>query len=153
MVIAVGLPDKALAFFMSVPLKVVRGSPGFGGQYAKQESRVELAAGFLARGRKPALLHEFLHAYHCQIMPDGYQNKTVLMYFRRAKAADAFDADSHMMANVKEYFASAATAYLFGVTRLEPFTREKVEKIQPDFYKFLQSLFGAKAGMYKGVMD
>lgn len=152
MVVAVGLPDNTLAFFRSVPLNVVRGNPGFGGQYVKRDKKIALAASFLERGHKPALLHEFLHAYHNQVLPDGYQNKTVLMYYERAKATNAYDAKSHMMANVKEYFASAATAYLFGVTQLEPFTREKVEKNQPAFHKYLQSLFGPGAGKYRGTI-
>src|SRR5258708_6027125 len=71
MVLAVGVPDKMLGFFQGVPLKVVAGKESFAGHYTgtgKTGKAVELASEFLTNGRKPALLHEFLHAYHDQRM-------------------------------------------------------------------------------------
>ncbi len=153
MVLAVGIPDRMRSFFQRLPLKVRGGKESFAGHYTGKGKPVELTSDFLSKGCKPALLHEFLHAYHDQRMPDGVKNRTVLMYYGRAKASKAYDSGSHMMENVREYFASAGTAYLFGVTPLEPFQREKVKRSQPQFYRFLSSLFGPNAGQYDGSLD
>jgi hypothetical protein len=152
MVTNVGLPEGILDFFKGVPVVVVAGRQSFGGRYLPKLKRIEMAENFLLRGRKPALLHEFLHSYHNQKLPDGIKNSKVIESYREAGRLNAYDPKSHMMDNAKEYFASVGTAYLFGVTELEPFTREKVQKCQPDFYQFLKDLFGPKTGDYKGSL-
>jgi len=86
-------------------------------------------------------------------MAGGFKNRDVLMYYERAKASEKYSPSSHMMANVKEYFACAGTAYLFGVTAQEPFTRDKVKSSQPQFYQFMTSLFGPNAGQYQGSLE
>ena len=153
MVLAVGVPDRLRNFFQRVPIKVRAGKESWGGHYTGKSKAVELTSGFLSSGHKPALLHELLHAYHHQVLPGGFNNRQVLAYYNRAKELQAYDPNSHMMANVLEYFASTATAYLYGVTQLEPFTREKVQKGQPYYYRYLESLFGPQAGKYNGTID
>ena len=153
MVVAVGVPPGMLAFFKTVPIRVRKGTESFAGHYTNLSEAVELTSAFLSNGRKATLLHEFLHAYHHQRMEGGFRNRTVVMYYQRAKAINAYDSKSHMMADAKEYFASAATAYLFGVAPLEPFQREKVQRGQPEFYEFLRSLFGPDAGHYQGSLE
>jgi hypothetical protein len=54
--------------------------------------------GFVLRGKlslrdeaipeeRPVLLHELLHIYHAQRMPEGVRNKMILAWFREAKTA------------------------------------------------------------------
>jgi len=155
MVVEVGLADNVLALFRRIPVSVVAGKHKFAGQYSgKPRNSIEVSEAFFLRGgRKPVLMHEFLHGYHAQVLPEGKNNPRILTFYHRAKELSAYDANSHMMHNAGEYFASAGTAYLFGVTALEPYTREKVQERQPVFYRYLQGLFGPAAGNYKGSLS
>jgi hypothetical protein len=155
MVVEVGMADHVLALFRRIPVSVVPGKHEFAGHcLPKPRNSIEVSEGFFLRGgRKPVLIHEFLHGYHAQALPKGKNNPRILTFYRRAKELNAYDANSHMMRNAGEYFASAGTAYLFGVTALEPFTRERVQEKQPVFYKYLEGLFGPGAGNYKGSLN
>jgi hypothetical protein len=151
MVTEVDLPRPILMFFKRVPITIEPGKPSYAGQYlGKTDKHVDISENFLLCGRKPALLHELLHAYHDQKLPQGFHNRQIKEFFEKAQELGVYNPQSHMMANQKEYFASAGTAYLFGVTALEPFTREKIQKNQPVFYRYLQNLFGPETGKYKG---
>jgi len=46
----------------------------------------------------------------------------------------------------------SATAYLYGSTGQEPFTRAKVRENQPRYDRFLRELFGPAAGNYEGKL-
>ena len=153
MVLEVGLSHTIVKSMRGVQIEVRAGKESWAGHYAGTSKSVSLTSRFLMHPGKPALLHEFLHAYHDQVLPGGFKNKQILAYFERAKELKVYDASSHMMANQKEYFASAGTAYLFGVTELEPFNRAKVQQKQPYFYKYMQSLFGPEAGKYNGTLE
>jgi hypothetical protein len=152
MVTEVGLPENILNFLRRVPVVVLAGQQNFGGRYVQKLKHVEIPESFLLHGVKPSLLHEFLHSYHDQVIAYGFQNRKIIAYYQRAKELKVYDLKSHMMANQMEYFASAGTAYLFGVTELEPFAREKVKDGQPFFYQYLQQLFGPSAGTYQGSL-
>ncbi len=153
---AVGLPPDVLAFVGSVNFELVPAgtfrSPTPGLYTGKGDRSVKVSAAIVTTGHKPVLLHELMHAYHDQRIADGFGNKAILGYYKRALAIPAYAAKSHMMSNEKEYFACAATAYLFGVTAQEPFRREKVRENQPDAYEFLKKLFGPGAGSYAGSL-
>ncbi len=101
MVLAVGVADRMRNFFQRVPIKVLRGKESFAGHYKGKSKAVELTSGFLSNPRKPALLHELLHAYHDQRMPGGFRNPEVLMYYERAKASNKYDPTSHMWQMLK----------------------------------------------------
>ena len=125
---AVGLPPDILAFVESVKFELVpagtfkRPTPGL---YAgRGDGSVKVTAAIVTTGHKPVLLHELMHAYHDQRIEQGFRNLVILGYYKRAQALPAYAAKSHMMANEKEFFACAATAYLFGVTAQEPYRRE-----------------------------
>lgn len=153
MVCAVGLPPEALKFFQSVPFQLVpagtfrSNTPGAYGNRV-----VKVSTGIIKIGHKPVLLHELLHAYHDQRLPKGVRNPTVLGYYEKAKALGAYAAKSHMMENANEFFACSATAYLFGVTAQEPFTRDKVKASQPELFAYLKTIFGVDAGSYAGSL-
>lgn len=154
-VCAVGLPEDVLRFFQSVPFvflpaETARGrSPGL---YSREERSVKVTSRILTIGRRPVLLHELLHAYHDQRLPQGVRNAAILRHYEKAKTAGAFAARSHMMQNPGEFFACAATTYLFGVTAQEPFKREAIKERQPELFAHLQTLFGAEAGSYAGSL-
>jgi len=156
LVYSVGLPADILAFVESVPFELVPAgtfrspTPGL---YTGQGGRtVKVSAAILKTGHKPVLLHELMHAYHDQRIEHGFKNPTILSFYQRAQTLPAYAAKSHMMSNEKEFFACAATAYLFGVTAQEPFLREKVRAAQPEFHKYLKRLFGPVAGGFAGSL-
>lgn len=154
-VCAVGLPTEVLQFFQRVPFifvpaETVRAAtPGL---YAAQDRSVKVTSRILAIGRRPVLLHELLHAYHDQRLPQGFRNATVMRHFEQGKAKGGYAATSHMMRNPSEFFACAATTYLFGVTAQEPFKREAIQERQPELFAYLRTLFGPDAGNYAGSL-
>jgi hypothetical protein len=93
---------------------------------------------------RPILLHEYLHAFHHQVLPQGFQNADVLKFFRRAAARSMYPPDSYLMKNPKEYFAMTASVYLHGSAAREPFTRENLVRKQPRYAKWLSKVFGAR---------
>ena len=156
MVCAVGVPKEILEFFQSVPFALVpagtipRGTPGY--YTGRQDRSVKVVSNIITTGHKPVLLHELLHAYHDQRLKDGFKNRDVAAFYAEAKKHDFYAAKSHMMQNDREFFACAATTYLFGVTAQEPFQREKVNSSQPGLVAYLAKLFGPEAGSYAGSL-
>lgn len=155
MVLAVGLSGEVLAAFRATSIALVpegtfkSPTPG---RYLAGKKAVEISATFLRSARRPVLLHELLHAFQHQLLPDGMKNAQVLGFYERAKGLNCYLAESHMMANVGEFFACSATAYLYGSTAQEPFTRAKVRENQPRYERFLRELFGPAAGKYEGKL-
>lgn len=156
MVHAVGLPPDILAFVESVKFELVPTgtfkSPTPGRYMGRGDQSVQVSAAIVTTGHKPVLLHELMHAYHDRRIAQGFANPAILSFYKKALALPAYAAKSHMMSNEKEYFACAATAYLFGVTAQEPFRREKIRETQPEYYEFLRQLFGPAAGGYAGSL-
>ncbi len=149
----VGLSAEVLTFFQSVPVELVPAETIKGpGRYAGKLRGVQLAASLTTAGHKPILLHELLHAYHAQRIDQGFKNPDILKYFERGKQVAAYSSKSHMLQNPQEFFACAATTYLFGVTAQEPFQRGKVKDNQPEFFAYLRALFGPTAGSYTGSL-
>lgn len=151
----VGLTEEMLKFFQSVPLLLVRedtiarASPGL---YAAERKAVLLTTRMANLGRRPVLIHELLHAYHWQRLPNGVGNREVVALWERAKKLGVYTANSHMMQNPGEFFACAGTTYLYGSTAQEPFKRAKIAEGQPELFVYLQKLFGEKAGTHEGVI-
>lgn len=153
---AVGLPADILTFLESVKLELVPAgtfkTPTPGRYMGKGNRSVQVSAAIVTTGHKPVLLHELMHAFHDQRIERGYGNQAILGFYKDAQAIPAYAARSHMMANEKEYFACAATTYLFGVTAQEPFRRDKVREQQPGFQDFLKKTFGPEAGNFAGSL-
>lgn len=92
--------------------------------------------------KEPVVLHEMLHAFHDQALPDGNDNKGVLFYYSNAKSKQLYAADAYLMRNQKEFFAVTASIFLYGNDHVnEPFTRATLKEKQPDYYRYLVSLF------------
>jgi transposase len=114
---------------------------------------VELSVSVVAYRHRPVLLHEFLHAFHDHELKDGTKNAEILTYYERAKLKGDYSPQSHMMENVGEFFACAATTYLAGYTGQEPFLREKLQSSQPRFLEYLKAVFGPDSGRYEGPRE
>jgi hypothetical protein len=95
----------------------------------------------------PVMLHELLHAYHAQLLPNGYRNEGVLTHYNLAKSNKLYPADSYVLTNEQEFFAVTGSVFLSGKDSVhEPFTRENLKEKQPDYYKYLVGLFGFDPG-------
>jgi hypothetical protein len=91
----------------------------------------------------PILLHEFLHAYHHRLMPNGYENRGIKGYFSDAKSKDVFDKKSYTMKNDREFFAITASIFLAGKESIhDPKTRAALKEKLPEYYKYLVGVFG-----------
>ncbi|WP_400768314.1 hypothetical protein [Methylosinus sporium] len=149
-VVSVGLAPDVIGLLQNVPVEVIGRSERTPGHY--NGGKVQLGATLLQNRDKPVLLHEFMHAYHKLGLRDGFANSEVELYYERAQGTGAYAASSHMMSNVREYFATTATTYLYGQTAQEPFRREKVKDAQPQYFQYLATLFGRGAGRYVGAL-
>ena len=92
--------------------------------------------------QQPVMLHELLHAYHANIMPQGFKNPGVLLHYNLAKSGNIYPPETYLMSNEREFFAVTASVFLYGKAEGEPGTRENFKKSQPDYYQYLVWLFG-----------
>jgi hypothetical protein len=91
----------------------------------------------------PIVLHEFLHAYHAKLMPNGYDNTGIKGAYANAKAKSLLPKDTYALANDREFFAVTASIFLAGKESVhDPKTRANLKEKMPDYYKFLVDLFG-----------
>jgi hypothetical protein len=91
----------------------------------------------------PILLHEFLHAFHRRMLPDGFENLGIKAAFADAKSKSVFDKKQYTLLNQQEFFAVTASIFLAGKESMhEPKTRAVLKEKLPDYYKFLVGMFG-----------
>jgi hypothetical protein len=91
----------------------------------------------------PIVLHEFLHAYHNRLLPNGFDNRGIKAYFAEAKAKEMFGKNSYTLKNDREFFAVTASIFLAGKESIhEPKTRSNLKEKMPDYYKYLVGVFG-----------
>ena len=97
----------------------------------------------LKHAEDPVLLHEFLHAYHAKLMPQGFDNPGIRAYHADAMSKQVFGKEEYAMKNHKEFFAVTASIFLAGKESMhEPKTREQLKQKLPKYYKYLVELFG-----------
>ena len=92
---------------------------------------------------KPILLHEFLHAYHFDVI--HLDRPEIQEEFQLAKHSNLFPArfqSSHFLENAKEFFAVTGTLYLFGNIQQPPFDCTVLSRLRPQYLKFLHEQFG-----------
>jgi hypothetical protein len=89
---------------------------------------------------RPIILHELLHAYHANVLPQGVQNPTIILYYNLAKSEQSYPADAYLMSNEKEFFAVTASVFLYG--KDDKITRANIKEKQPEYYNYLVWLFG-----------
>jgi len=97
----------------------------------------------LKHAEDPVLLHEFLHAYHAKLMPQGFDNLGIRAYHADAMSKQVFGKEEYAMKNHKEFFAVTASIFLAGKESMhEPKTRAQLKEKLPKYYKYLVELFG-----------
>jgi len=90
--------------------------------------------------RRPVMLHEMLHAYHAKVLPAGFKNPSILVYYKEAKDRALYPADAYLMTNEREFFAVTASVFLYGEDG--PRQRSELQKQQPEYYQHLVWMFG-----------
>ena len=83
----------------------------------------------------PVLLHELLHAYHQQRLPDGLKNPRIIAFFEAASLSGKFPPQAYMLTNPAEFFAMCASVVLWGHAARLPFTRAHVRETPAHFLR------------------
>jgi len=97
----------------------------------------------LKHAEDPVLLHEFLHAYHAKLMPQGYDNLGIRAFHAEAISKKVFGKEEYALMNHKEFFAVTASIFLAGKESMhEPKTRAQLKEKMPKYYEYLVELFG-----------
>jgi len=131
-------------FVQSVPLVMAANPAGTdNANYSAATKSVMLTTSSYSP-EKPVILHELMHAYHDQKLPDGFRNAEIQRLYEQARNSGNFPAGSYMLSNVGEYFAMMASVYLHGSAARDPFTREAIKEKQPDCYDWMVKEFGPK---------
>lgn len=110
---------------------------------AAKHNRIYLAA-VVDSPQKPVLLHEMMHIFHARMLPNGEQNSDVIHFFKIAKEAKLYRSDAYLLTNEREFFAMTASVFLHGSADREPLTRERLQRLQPQYYAWLISVFGPR---------
>jgi hypothetical protein len=131
---------KIKTFFHSVPLEIVPTTPRGPGYYSFETQRLLLSMQPVPP-ENPVLLHELLHAYHQQRVPDGLRNADVIRFFNEAKSSGKFPPQSYMLTNMVEFFAMCASVALWGQAARPPSTRADVREKLPEFYSWIVAEF------------
>lgn len=137
------LSEEDLNFFKSIPVVMLPADSGTPGVYGGIKRTVFLKARDLAPQR-PILLHELLHAYHHLKIADGFQNARIRAFYEEAKSKYPDFQNEYFLSNAREFFAVTASIYLFGDIPRRPSSRSAIKKAQPDYYLYLQTLFGQR---------
>ena len=153
-----GIPAHIIDFFKTVPLSLKDGfkMPYDLGEYTPLDRSISLNASSAALGFRNAnqsdfpLLHELLHAFQDQVLLNGDNNPYITQFFREAQQQHYYDHANdtsfylpYSMTNEHEFFACTATAFLANHAIDEPSNRENICKYQPDYYLYLQGIFGS----------
>jgi hypothetical protein len=143
-IVDAAVPDREKnSFLKSIPMIYAPGVAGGSDNATYGSGRVVLTT-LMFSPEKPVILHELMHAYHDQKVPDGFSNAEILKLYEQAKASGNFPADSYMLSRVGEYFAMMSSVYLHGSAARDPFTRDAIKQKQPDFYAWMLKEFGPR---------
>jgi hypothetical protein len=135
----VKLKPGVVAFMRSVKVWANPKKTGLGPGHYSHKTGIDLQMAQLDP-KKPILLHELLHAFHDQQLPNGFANADVEKFYQRGGAAD-WPKDSYMMSNAHEFFAVTASVYLYGDIPRPPESRKQLRDKQPQYYQWLAELF------------
>ena len=140
------LPDQVRAFFRALKIVIDPSLQGMNGQNTQIDGEWVIRA---RPGKWPSdraiLLHEFLHAYHRQVL--GMPTPAVGRALQEALREGTYPADykgSYFLSNGAEYFAVIGEIYLAGTSFRPPYSCKNVQKAQPEFISYLASLFGER---------
>lgn len=90
----------------------------------------------------PVLLHELIHVYHFNKLPQGRNNPTVIRFYEVAKRADYYPPQAYLLSNPAEFLAMNASVVIWGRAARPPFERATVKRNQPDLYAWIVEEFG-----------
>lgn len=101
-------------------------------------------------------LHELAHAYHDRFLDQGFSNPKIQEAYASAKRAGSYDrveqrfgdgrsatSKAYAMSNPAEYFAETTEAY-FSTNDFYPFTREQLQKHDPQMSELLSKFWDPK---------
>lgn len=107
-------------------------------------------------------LHELAHAYHDRFLSRGFDNEHVKTAFEKARTKGRYErveqrfgdgrsanVRAYAMTNPMEYFAECSEAF-FSTNDFFPFTREQLEKHDPEMFALLKKLWTDDAEMSRG---
>ncbi len=102
-------------------------------------------------------LHELAHAYHDRVLSEGFGNHQIKAALENAKAKGLYDrveqrfgdgrsanVRAYAITNPLEYFAECSEAF-FSTNYFFPFTREQLEKHDPEMFALLKTLWSVPA--------
>lgn len=135
-----GLSMSDLRLFRGMPIRTKNGGRGGPGHYGGG-STVEIGT-LNASDSRPVLLHEYMHVLHAKRLPGGYSNSTIRHFYQEAVSNNLYEQGSFMLTNPGEFFAVTASCYLYGTVAREPYNRDAIRAKQPDYYAYLEQLFG-----------
>ncbi|HEX4767630.1 MAG TPA: hypothetical protein VH414_15290 [Lichenihabitans sp.] len=142
---SVGLSMSDLQLFRSLPIRMTNGLRG-GGHYSG--GSYVTVGNLLTTDNRPVLLHEFMHVLQHRHMSGGFHNGDIRRFYVEALSNGLYQPGSYMLTNPGEYFAVTASCYLYGTVAREPFNRETIRERQPDYYAYLERLFGPARGSH-----
>ncbi len=99
------------------------------------------------------LLHELAHAYHDQVVKEGFGNAELKTAYERARDSGSYDSvarfdgnktvtdKAYGMNDAKEYFAESSEAF-FGKNDFYPFNREELKAHDPHMHNLVKKLWG-----------
>jgi len=104
-------------------------------------------------------LHELAHAYHNRFLPKGFSNPELRAAYDRARTAGAYNRVERWYGNGKpitferayamtdpmEYFAETTEAF-FSRNDYFPFTRDELERHDPEMFALLKKLWHRRPG-------
>jgi|GEM_PF-6726911 len=153
------LPQNIIDFFKTVPLSLKAQNyftDTYVGEYRSFTESIKLKADYFSsiqetKNKDSVLLHELLHAFHDQVLLKGDDNPYISQFFQDAMQHryyyDTQDRDAYFnywTTNQREFFACTAMAFLDDFAPYEPFTRANISKYQPNYYLYLQTIFGTR---------
>jgi hypothetical protein len=140
-----GASPTVLAFFRGQEVFLMPSKTDGGGRFRADRPGVELDD-VVMPFEKPILLHELLHAFHWRVLPRGFQNPDILLYYGRAKEAGYPDdyRNAYFLSNPREFFAVTGSLYLWGHVSRPPYDRPMLKAKQPFYYAWLGKLFGVR---------
>jgi len=96
------------------------------------------------------ILHELAHAYHDQVLSNGFDNEEILGAYNEAKEKGIYEkvllytgrtVKHYGLTNQMEYFAECTEAYL-GMNDFYPFVRAELNEHDPRMFQVLKKIWG-----------
>jgi hypothetical protein len=140
------LPAKVATFFRQIPIAIDPALTGMNGAYDKRDGK------WLVRARpgqwpsdRAILLHEMLHAYHREVLK--MPTPPIGEAYTEARRKGVYPADwrnAYFLSNAREYFAVVGEIYIIGPSFRPPFNCAAVQKVQPQFIRWLSTFLGER---------